>query len=158
MPAAILALTFGLILIRAGWKGISFVDAALGRDSQPKVKVNTPDPFTGPVPSAVGTKVIDGKPVALWIYPLVIFARRHGWPGVVTSGWRDPHVTVHPSPGLPVAPQGESNHRGIMFPLGAVDVTHPDEFEAALRKFPGPAPLRRDPAIHDPVHFSSTGR
>lgn len=174
MTPAIALFVIGAILLRAGWKNQSVVDSALGRAAR-KAVGNVPeltqllDQASGgdmtDFPSLVNTPVIgtglvtmDGKPVAAWIARYLRWARKHGWSGQVTSGWRDPDRVITPSPGLPVAPQGQSNHRGKRFPLGAVDVSEPDELERVLRRFPGPVPLRRNSAIGDPVHFSATGR
>lgn len=174
MVPAIALLTIGYILLRAGWFKQSLTEAALGKVGTTPRPVFDPSNVTeqriaggslagppapnSPAKMGGGVKSFDGKPVARWIIPWLTFARRHGWKGVVTSGYRDPNVVVTPSPGLPVAPQGQSNHNKTTFPGGAVDVSDPEGLEHALKKFPGPVPLRRDPAIRDPIHFSATGR
>lgn len=170
MVPGIALLTMALILLRAGWKNQNVVDVVLGRDSRKTTGNVTPyeegvaaSTVAGP-PSPVnekahaGTVMIDGHPVALWIAPYVTWARNHGWRGQVTSGWRDPRQVVHPSPGLPVAPQGHSNHNTTLYPGGAVDVSDPEGFRKALASFPGPVALHQGTAIGDPVHFSSSGR
>lgn len=162
MPLAMGAVLFGAILLVAGWQNRSLLDVALGRAST--VKGGSPNPEAtaattgGNPPSVGGTKSIDGHHVASWIVPIVIYARAHGWHGVVTSGYRDPREIVHPSPGLPVAPQGKSNHNKKTWPGGAVDVSDPDGFERAIQHYPGLFSVKRDPSIGDPIHFSSTGR
>lgn len=110
------------------------------------------------VTAAPGTRIFDGKPVANWIIPQLNWARNHGWQGQVTSGWRDPRAKVTPSPGMPVAAQGQSNHSKTVYPGGAVDVTAADQLEAILASYPNPLKLRRGTAIGDPIHFSGTGR
>lgn len=173
MTPAIALFTIALILLQAGIKNQSPMDVILGKDR--KKSKGEVEPFDSrasyetatdpnlrlqatPGAARAGTSTIDGHPVALWIVPYVKWARRHGWKGVVTSGYRPPWQVVTPSPGLPVAPQGKSNHSKLLFPGGAIDVTRPDEFAQALRSFPGPVPLKQGLAIGDPIHFSSTGR
>lgn len=111
----------------------------------------------GKMPAA-GTRRFDGVPVATWIVTVLQWARNHGeWTGKVTSGWRDPSEVVTPSPGLPVAPQGQSNHGKTAWPGGAVDVSDPDGLEAALKHYPKFPTLVRGTAIGDPIHFSARG-
>lgn len=167
---------FGGILLTAAITNRSIVDTALAKkDAAPLTgggDGSGGDPLSSGVvpaspgatlaagntaPSGLGT--FDGHPVAKWIIPAARFARKSGlWHGSVTSGWRDPNEVVTPSPGLPVAPQGKSNHNKKNWPGGAIDVSDPDGFEAAMAKFPGVLKLKRDPSIGDPIHFSWTGR
>jgi hypothetical protein len=172
MPIGIALLTAAFALIVSGWKNKPITDVILGRDGRRSSGNVTLDsgsdasygdvfgtsPITYPTTngSHLGTIQVDGHPVALWIYPAVKWAKSHGWHGQVTSGWRDPSRVITPSPGLPVAPQGKSNHNGVAYPSGAIDVSDPDGFERALRTYPG-LPLRRGTAIGDPIHFSATG-
>lgn len=162
-------IVFGAILLTSAIKNQSLLDTALARKNADKL--TGPGGDSGPdfaAPGAVlaggshapaGLGTFDGVPVAKWIIPALKYGRSSGkWHGRVTSGWRDPNVVVTPSPGLPVAPQGKSNHRGKAWPLGAVDVTDPDGLEAAMRTYPGVLKIKRDPSIGDPVHFSWTGR
>lgn len=170
MPLGIALVTIGAILLKAGWLNESVVDVVLGRDrrrDKGNVTAPTSDFATGvfgggsfPTKSHAGTGMVDGHPVAFWIIPYLKWAHNHGWSGKVTSGWRSTgeQKRIYDSGVRPAAKPGESNHEGTVFPRGAVDVSDPNGLEAALRKFPGPVALRRDPAIHDPVHFSATGR
>ena len=113
-----------------------------------------------------GTRVIDGHQVAGWIAPVVLWARDHGWPGQVTSGYRSDsaqrdaciHVCGNPNgcPGT-CAPPGQSNHRGTKYPLGAVDVSYPAEFARAIASYPGGPPVKND-LPSDRVHFSASGK
>lgn len=176
MTPAVAALVMGGILLVAGFQGRNVIDVALGREGKiPDSTVddnlapygvtsadlpNLPELTTGPgggLPS--GTAQFDGYPVAKWIIPALRWARNNGhWTGKVTSGWRDPKRVITPSPGLPVAPQGKSNHNGTVYPRGAVDVSDPDGLERAMRSYPGHPKLHRGTAIGDPIHFSATGR
>jgi hypothetical protein len=168
MTPAIALLTIGFILLKAGWKNQNIVDVVLGRDIRKSTGnvsdgTDVTDSPASLVPqnnltAHMGTAIIDGHPVALWIVPYVKWARNHGWRGQVTSGWRDPRQKVIPSPGLPVAPQGRSNHNSVAYPGGAIDVSSPYEFARALQSFPGPVALKQGTAIGDPIHFSATGR
>lgn len=110
-------------------------------------------------------RTYDGKPVAGWIVPHLKYARSHGWKGVVTSGYRSDeeqktaceHVCGNPAgcPGTCAAP-GSSNHRGKVWPLGAVDVSDNVNFGRIVADSPHPGRLINDlPA--DRVHFSQTG-
>lgn len=171
MTPAIALLVIGFILLKSGWSDQSVVDTALGRSKAPGDQGggggNAPDGpgVTGLMGAPRGTTNIDGVPVSNWIVPYVHFARNNGWGGRVISGYR----TVASQTQLygqlqrgersgPVAKPGKSNHNFITFPRGAIDVSDPDGFQRALNKFVGPVPLRRDPAIGDPPHFSATGR
>lgn len=130
----------------------------------------SPGPST-PIPTPVrpgphpGTHLFDGVPVADWIWPIVKWARDHGWNGRVTSGYRSVaeqreacrHVCGNPDgcPGRCAKP-GQSEHQFVEYPRGAVDVTFPGPFGIVLRDYPGGPPLRNDlPA--DRVHYSHSG-
>lgn len=124
-------------------------------------------PSTGGLPGVQqGTTIIDGKPVANWIAQIVLWARQHGWRGRVTSGVRTDaeqsqaciNVCGNPNgcPGRCAAP-GQSNHRGVTFPDGAVDVSEPAQFAQVIANYPGGVPLRND-LPNDRVHFSRTGK
>lgn len=171
MTPAIALLIIGAILLKAGWKGQNIVDVVLGNEPAPPItdggsasgSVTDGPGVTGSIGGTHGTTLIDGKPVANWIVPWVNLARKNGWNGVVTSGYRNNALqnTLFQNRGSnsnPVAPPGQSNHNYTTFPRGAVDVTDPDGFQRALNKVMGPVPLRRDPTIGDPPHFSFTGR
>lgn len=176
MPAALAALTLGAILIVAGIQNRNVIDVALGRQGKmngstadealdkfgvtSKDLTSLPDLTPGPTDTLPkGTGTFDGRAVAKWIIPRLQWARANGyWHGQVTSGWRDPKQVVTPSPGLPVAPQGKSNHNTTTYPGGAVDVSDPDGLEEGMRHYPGFPKLKRGTAIGDPIHFSATGR
>lgn len=165
---------FGAILLTAAIKNQSLLDTALAKKNASPLTGDgggSGGPPSGVAPAAPGATLaagnnapkglvqMDGHPVAAWIAEDLRWSRAHGyWKGQVTSGWRDPNEVVTPSAGLPVAAQGQSNHRGKAWPLGAVDVTDPDGLEAAQAHYPGILKLKRGTAIDDPVHFSWTGR
>lgn len=174
MGLALLCLTFGGMLVYSSLKGQGILDVFAGEPAPEIVPQDYSDMDTvgvapgvtgaamfgagdlGTMPSA-GTVQYDGQPVAGWIVPILKWAKANGWSGSVTSGWRDPNRVITPSPGLPVAPQGQSNHNKSTYPGGAVDVSEPDELERVLKNYPGRLKIRRDPAIKDPIHFSVRG-
>jgi hypothetical protein len=188
VTAALGFLILGAILLKAGWKDQNIVDVLLGNDkTNPGGHVPDPTaqsilagigegdlgtpgapggltrtpvlPSAAPSGKVHGTTQFDGIPVASWIAPILHAARSTGrWRGRVTSGYRSPNEVVTPSPGLPVAPQGKSNHNGTIFPKGAVDVSDPGGLEDALKHVAGGYLLKRGTAIGDPIHFSATGR
>lgn len=111
--------------------------------------------FSGPTPAGVGS--FDGLPVAQWIVPELGYARRHGWPGHITSGYR-PGFDSHTA-------SGDSEHRGTAYPHGAVDfggmvdpvgLANRNAFMAATAGYSGP---RLIPAqgFKDDGHMSGTG-
>lgn len=170
LPIAMVLVTAGGILVYTAYRGISLVDAFAGvtsgstfapsPDSQDRNERNTPAPAAGS-----GLVTVDGHPLAAWVARDVLCARQHGWPGAVTSGWRsdeqqrqaciDVCGNGNGCPGTCAAP-GESNHRGKVWPLGAVDVSNPEAFQAALLKCPF-ARLKGMQLPNDRVHFSATG-
>lgn len=109
-------------------------------------------------PHGDGIVMFDGKPVAAWVAAELHWARAHGWKGTVSSGVRtDAEQTriyksgVRPA-AVPKSMGGPgSNHEGIEFPRGAVDVTDAATLAKLLRK-------RGSPLVwagsKDPVHFS----
>lgn len=105
------------------------------------------------LPKGVGH--FDGKPVALWIIPYLSWARKHGWSGSVTSGYRSyaDQKRIYDSGVRPAAVPGSSNHEGSVFPRGAVDVSNATQLAQVLKKFPGPK-LLVYAGSKDPVHFS----
>lgn len=136
------------------WSGTGGGDLGTPTDTGPSPFAPTGD--LGKMPAG-GTTRFDGLPVSSWIVPILSWARNHGWGGKVTSGYRDPSEVVTPSPGLPVAPQGKSNHNRTYWPGGAVDVTNPDELESVLKRYARYPTLVRGTSIGDPIHFSATG-
>ncbi len=106
-----------------------------------------------------------GMPVAPWIRPRLVWARKHGWTGKVSSGWRSPaaqeRLWADKLAGRitwAVARPGTSNHEGLIYPRGAVDLTEPDEFARAMRAWPGRGPILIRGIATEPWHFSATGR
>jgi Transglycosylase SLT domain len=90
-----------------------------------------------------GTARFDGKNVAAWIRPALVYARNHGWKGSVVSGLRSHKLQaqlyddfIHGRRAGPVAKPGQSNHEGTDFPRGAVDVSDPQQLNAILRNSP----------------------
>lgn len=164
LPLAMIV--FGGILLTAAITNRSLVDTALAKKNADPLTGSGASPTASPgAVLGAGNKApsglvnFDGHLVAAWIVPGLRWSRDHGyWHGEVTSGWRDPNQVVTPSAGLPVAPQGKSNHRGKSWPLGAVDVSDPDGLENGMAHYPGILKVKRDPSIGDAVHFSWTGR
>lgn len=124
--------------------------------------VHGDDQATGPAGGG-GLSMFDGVQVANWIIPALEWARRHGWTGHITSGYRSPDQVVTNPQGI-VAPQGHSNHNLTAYPGGAIDVGDPGARAAgqalyqALLNYPGPRRLVwGGPAIGDWGHFSATG-
>lgn len=113
---------------------------------------------------ADGTTWADGYPVPFWVVPHILYARRHGWTGEVTSGYRSNiyQSVICNSPPFPrpCAAVGHSMHRfrSNQSHVGAIDVSDPYAFQGALRGEPFAGRLIHFiPAYADPWHFSSTG-
>jgi hypothetical protein len=114
---------------------------------------------------SVRPQYMDGRPVAPWIAARLRWARSRGWTGRVTSGYRpdaeqrrlyDEWVRgIRPGP---VAQPGRSNHRGLRWPLGAVDVTQPEQLASILTQQPRHWRRLRWFGPGDRWHFSSSGR
>lgn len=110
--------------------------------------------------SSGGVTTYGGKRVASWIVPALKYARKHGWSGSVTSGYRSyaEQQRLYANRGSnpnPVAKPGTSNHEGSQYPRGAVDVTDPSGLRSALKGYRGRKLKWYGP--RDPVHFSATG-
>jgi glycoside hydrolase-like protein len=110
-----------------------------------------------------GVATFDGRPVAAWLKPYLVWARAHGWQGTLTSGFRDPLYSEHlcklkcGAPTCSGTCAGRtSNHSGRIKPAGAIDVTHPGEFAKLMLRCPLRPRLRND-LPRDRVHFSVTG-
>lgn len=114
----------------------------------------------GPKP---GLGTLDGHPVSAWIIPILEWARQHGWGGSVTSGFRNPAEQMAAATGYGLQHYGAagplgSNHVGIDFPKGAVDVTLAAQLAQILQGYPGkPNLVWGGPVMGDLVHFSATG-
>lgn len=106
-------------------------------------------------PTVKGVGRFDGKPVALWIIPILTYARAHGWKGHVDSGFRSfaEQTAIYNSGVRPAATPGHSNHEGDAFPRGAVDVTEAAQLSQILQA----SPFRKLliwAGSQDPPHFS----
>jgi hypothetical protein len=166
---AIALLVIGGILLKAGWKNQNILDVALGREdtrsggSVPDVPdvphvPDIPDAPGIPTRAHGGTTNVGGKPVANWIAPILAYARKHGWQGTVTSGYRstaEQAQIVRSGNAYPVAAPGHSNHQFTVYPGGAVDVDpgHAAQLSRILRHSPY-AHLLVWAESKDPVHFS----
>lgn len=175
LPIALL--TVGAIFIISGFTNRSLSDVINGvpedeqkppsQGSDEEVEKSTLKDVKGLPRGVLNTKpvTIDGYMVAGWLGEIVAWAKLNGWNGQVTSGIRSDaqqrqaciHVCGNPNgcPGKCAKP-GQSNHRGHVYPLGAVDVSDPIGFARVLQDYPGGPPIKNDlPA--DPVHFSRSG-
>ena len=113
----------------------------------------------------VRPRKIDGVRVAPWIHSRLVWARARGWTGRVVSGYRSDaeqaQLWNEYVAGLragPVARPGRSNHRGLIWPLGAVDVTQPEQLRDILTQAPARWRKLRWYGPGDRWHFSATGR
>lgn len=98
-------------------------------------------------------KKFDGKEVSGWIADQLTYARKHGWKGSVTSGYRSyaDQARIYNSGVRPAAKPGQSNHERKGYLQGAVDVTDPQTLSKILTR----AHSRLKYAgAKDPVHFS----
>lgn len=113
-----------------------------------------------------GVVTYDGVRVARWIVPYLDYARRHGWPGHLVSGYRDPAYSERLCFAMCGAPRcpgrcagRSSNHSGSVKPRGAIDVSNYVVFGRLMQRADAP----RNPRLinrlgnQDPVHFSATG-
>src|SRR6266702_4463283 len=168
--SAAIPLAFGgiaSILIISGIQGESIAEVLKGEFGSEKGKP-FPDPaFKGngtrpslqteltPPSQAGGIAYFDGKPIASWILPILVYARAHGWKGTVTSGYRtrEEQQRIYNSGVKPAAQPGTSNHERTKFPGGAVDVTEARELSEILANSPYRGQLSWA-GNKDPVHFS----
>ena len=110
-----------------------------------------------------GLAAYDGHQVAAWMVPQLDWARSHGWPGYVNSGYRTPAfsrslcIARCGAPSCPGTCAGAtSRHSQYGFGEGAVDLSEPDAFESALRGCPSlPRLINRLP--YDKNHHSAQG-
>lgn len=102
-----------------------------------------------------GIARFEGKPVAGWIAPILEYARKHGWAGSVTSGFRSyaDQKRIYDSGVRPAARPGTSNHEGTKFPRGAVDVSDAQQLARIIQHSPYAHTLIYAGG-KDPVHFS----
>jgi hypothetical protein len=111
-----------------------------------------------------GVATFDGRPVAAWVQPYLVWARQNGWKGTLTSGWRDPAYSEHlclnmcGRPSCPGKCAGRtSNHAGSVKPAGAVDVSDYVTFGHLMARCPYTPKLQNRLGAKDPVHFSVSG-
>jgi hypothetical protein len=171
VPLAFALLGVAVLVVTSGLKGGTIADAFAGRLNQPLDPAGPPPlPFgvdsgdLTDVPgdladtltnTAHGVGTYDGHPVALWIIPILKYARSHGWHGSVTSGFRTfaEQTRIYNSGVRPAAKPGTSNHEGSVFPRGAVDVTDAAQLSNILvhSKY---GKVLVWAGAKDPVHFS----
>lgn len=115
-------------------------------------------------PEAPGLAHFEGHVICRWIIFWIHHARKHGWNGTVTSGYRSPADqcrvceqvcgNCNGCPGRCAAP-GSSHHQGTDYPDGAVDVTDYGNFAQIMHNIG--SPLHNSLPTSDPVHFSYYG-
>lgn len=128
-----------------------------------RVRVRTPASASSPaqppkIPAGAvrgGVTKFEGVQVAAWIAPILRYARKQGWKGKVTSGYRSraQQAAIYNSGVRPAARPGTSNHEGDEFPRGAVDVSEAQQLARILARSPYGGKLKWAGA-KDPVHFS----
>ncbi len=112
-------------------------------------------------PGSGGTSTFNGKRVASWMVPALTYATKHGWSGVISSGFRSraEQERLYANRGnnrYPVAKPGTSNHEGSVYPRGAIDTPDHQGLRRALAGYKG----ARKPKWYGPgdaVHFSGDG-
>lgn len=121
------------------------------------------DGWTRTHQQTTGVGYFDGHPVAAWIIPYLTWARAHGWPGVVLSGYRTPAYSTSLCEAMCHAPRcpglcagATSNHSGLVKPHGAVDTTYPEQLRAILQHCPL-RPLLTNHLPADHPHSSVSG-
>lgn len=113
-----------------------------------------------------GIAYFDGKPVAAWFIPHLEFARRHGWSGILVSGWRSGPYSRHLCLSMCGAPRCpgrcagmSSNHTRSGYGQGAIDVSDYTTFARLMARSDAPSPrIFNALGSQDPVHFSTSGR
>lgn len=118
----------------------------------------------GQVPAS-GKAFFDGRPVAAWMLPHLQYARRHGWQGTLTSGYRDPVYSEYLCYSMCGAPRcpgrcagRASHHSQLVRPNGAIDVSDYVTFGRLMARDDAPSPrIYNSLGAADPVHYSSTG-
>jgi hypothetical protein len=111
-----------------------------------------------------GVATFDGRPVAAWIHPYLVWARQNGWKGTLSSGWRDPAyseqlcLNMCGRPSCPGKCAGRtSNHAGSVKPAGAIDVSDYATFGRLMQRCPYSPTLQNQLGARDPVHYSASG-
>lgn len=109
------------------------------------------------------------KPIDKWIWPILAWAKSHGWAGSVTSGYRTDaeqesaaadYAAQLGKPISAIYPDGPlgSNHVKPNYPGGAVDINDQGALAAVLRGYKShPTLIWGGTTIEDAVHYSSTG-
>lgn len=112
-------------------------------------------PRAAPASTGGSVGTFGNQKVAGWIAPILDYARRNGWQGTVTSGYRSyaDQQRIYNSGVRPAAKPGTSNHEFTAFPGGAVDVSNAAQLARILAKSPYAGKLVWAGA-KDPVHFS----
>ena len=112
-----------------------------------------------------GVATFDGRPVAAWLEPYLVWARANGWRGTINSGYRDPAYSeglcreICGAPSCPGRCAGRSsNHSGRVRPAGAIDVSEYAQFGELMRRCPLKPRIFNALGARDPVHFSASGR
>jgi hypothetical protein len=112
-----------------------------------------------------GVATFDGRPVAAWLKPYLVWARENGWKGTLNSGFRDPVyseklcISMCGAPSCPGRCAGRaSNHAGNSNPSGAIDVSDYATFGQLMRRCPYSPRIFNALGAQDPVHFSASGR
>lgn len=144
-PDALLALASGL------------QSAQDGPDRQVKVKGSSPrqpSSDSGGKPAS-GVSSFEGKQVAAWIKPALVYARKNGWKGQINSGYRSKadQTRIYNSGVRPAAKPGTSNHEFTQYPGGAIDVSDAETLAQILQGSKYGKRLKWA-GKKDPVHFS----
>lgn len=168
-------LTAGTLLVYSGWSNSSIADVLRGLavrkggagdtgfvsllQAPAKGAGEALQPGgTGPQTAMpVGVTTFDGKPCARWIAQELKWARKHGWTGSLTSGYRSKaeQERVCATGVKPCAKPGTSNHEGKAYPKGAADVSQAAQLDQVLSRKRGRRLKWTGRSIGDDVHFSS---
>lgn len=105
-------------------------------------------------------------PIAPWIKPILEFAVDHGWDGTINEGWRsletqqyywDHAEEMGLVRGVTVAAPGTSNHGGLDYPAGAIDIDDQEGMAAAMAEYDEARKLVWY-GPRDAPHWSASGR
>lgn len=110
--------------------------------------------FMGAAPGALGP-ISGAGGLQPQVLAAINYARKHGWTGSVTSGYRSyaQQLAIWNSGVRPAARPGTSMHeRGL-----AIDVSNPSQFAAIMAGAPAGVRLYSGASYGDPIHFSTTG-
>lgn len=163
------AVVAGAVVIDYGVRNAKGAITSAGSGNDPAGAAPGQTTATTPVqgtPGAVTSTTVpaaswnpQNKPIADWIAPILQWASENGWTGSVTSGYRSyAEQAAINAKGEFSAAAGTSNHEGAVYPLGAVDVTNPQQLLQVLKGYTGPEKLVGGVlGAVDPEHFSATG-